>query len=250
MTGTSNTTSPFSALRKTCLILSGLARLAGEENESPPVTYYALDLQQRELDRSLNEIANSDVGHQLTGKVATKGMWGTYDDGLKFLRDDGLETHKLSESLVEPGQHLGSKSSNWESSPTTSGSDSPSVSADGTSSPITPLEGNEAPLHILFLGSSLGNFTRSEATSFLRSLPLRPFHGDTLLLGLDHDNDKDLIELAYNDPKGYTKRFIFNGLRVAGRTLGDEDMFDETKWDYASRYNVVSLGCSNKIYLY
>jgi hypothetical protein len=57
-----------------------------------------LDLEQRELERSLDEITKSDIGQQLTGKVATKGMWGTYDDGLKFLRNDGLESHKLSET--------------------------------------------------------------------------------------------------------------------------------------------------------
>ena len=91
----------------------------------------------------------------------------------------------------------------------------------------------------MFLGSSLSSFSRTNATSFLRALPLRPSFRDTLLLGLDHDNEKDLIEEAYNDPKGYTRRFIFNGLRVAGRTLGDESIFDEDKWDYVNHYNVV-----------
>jgi len=209
------------ALRKTSLILSGLARLVGDGKSIPPVTYYALDLEQRELERSLDEITKSDIGHELATKVATKGMWGTYDDGLRFLCNDGLESHKLSTNLEF-------RSSN--SSP---------VSC--PDSPLTPVEGNQAPLHIMFLGSTLGNFPRSDTASFLRSLPLRPYHGDTLLLGLDQNNDKGLIELAYNDPQNYTKRFIFNGLRVAGRALGDENMFDETKWDYANCYDAVSL---------
>jgi len=69
------------------------------------------------------------------------------------------------------------------------------------------------PLHILFLGSSLGNFSRTDMVQFLKQLPLRPGSGDTLLIGLDGHNDKELIELAYNDPKGITKAFIMNGLK-------------------------------------
>lgn len=89
----------------------------------------------------------------------------------------------------------------------------------------------------MFLGSSLGNFSRSEGAAFLRSLPLRRGNGDTLLLGLDHDNPSAKIEAAYNDPKGYTRRFIMNGLKAAGNTLGDENMFDEAKWEYVGKYN-------------
>ena len=91
-------------------------------------------------------------------------------------------------------------------------------------------------MHILFLGSSLGNFDRESSVSFLRSLPLRPGSGDTLLIGLDHDNDKEKIELAYNDPEGISKEFMMNGLRAAGRTLGDEGLFAEGKWEFVNMY--------------
>lgn len=102
--------------------------------------------------------------------------------------------------------------------------------------PSTP-DSAEAPLHIMFLGSSLGNFSRDEGTSFLRSLPLRRGCGDTLLVGLDHDNEAKKVETAYNDPQGYTRKFIMNGLKAAGNTLGDENMFDEDKWEYVGKYN-------------
>ena len=101
--------------------------------------------------------------------------------------------------------------------------------------PSTP-DSAQPPLHIMFLGSSLGNFSRVEGAAFLRSLPLRRGCGDTLLLGLDHDNQAAKIETAYNDPKGYTKKFIMNGLKAAGSTLGDEHMFDEDKWEYVGMY--------------
>lgn len=43
----------------------------------PPVTYFALDLDGNELRRALNEVHRSDIGPSLSGKVGTKGLWGT-----------------------------------------------------------------------------------------------------------------------------------------------------------------------------
>ena len=56
-------------------MLLGLSRLAS--NPTLPVTYYALDLEQRELERTLGQLALSDVGTLLQGKVDAKGMLGT-----------------------------------------------------------------------------------------------------------------------------------------------------------------------------
>ena len=204
-------------------MLLGLAHFVGEAKASSShITYYALDLELRELERALNAIETSELGEKLAGRVETKGMWGTYNDGLKFIKEGGL----LNGRFTSPTSRDCISSEVSESS----NSDS--------SSPSTPEE-IQPPLHILFLGSSLGNFSRQEATDFLRSLPLRPGSGDTLLLGLDHDNDKEMIEKAYNDSQGYTAKFIFNGLRSAGRVLGNEKMFDEDKWEYVNRYNIV-----------
>lgn len=44
------------------------------------MTYYALDLEQRELERTLTQLAMSDVGTLLQGKVDAKGMLGTYSN--------------------------------------------------------------------------------------------------------------------------------------------------------------------------
>ncbi|KII95109.1 hypothetical protein PLICRDRAFT_48078 [Plicaturopsis crispa FD-325 SS-3] len=90
----------------------------------------------------------------------------------------------------------------------------------------------------MFLGSSLGNFDRQDGADFLRSLPLRANSGDTLLMGLDHDHDRGKIERAYNDEKGYSRRFVMNGLTGAGRALGNDNLFDEEEWDYVGRYNM------------
>ena len=229
-------------MRKTSHVLIGLSRLVGNV-KSAPITYYALDLEKRELERALDEILDSEVGKCLYGKVDIKGLWGTYDDGLKFIENGGLLTQRVAESIVSAGRHPFIWCDDTPASAISSDSstsDSSHSSNSDTSLSSTP-DGTRTPLHIMFLGSSLGNFSRTNAASFLRALPLRPGSGDTLLLGLDHDNEKDLVEVAYNDPKGYTRRFIFNGLRVAGRVLGDESIFDEEKWNYVNRYNVVGL---------
>jgi len=100
-------------------------------------------------------------------------------------------------------------------------------------------EHRSPPLHLLFLGSSLGNFDRSGSANFLRSLPLRPGSSDTLLLGLDGRNEKTRVERAYNDPDGYTTKFILNGLNVVAKALGlsggEADLID--KFQYVGVYN-------------
>lgn len=205
-----------------------------------PITYYALDLEQRELERTLDEIARSDLGDKLAGKVETKGMWGTYNDGVKFIENGGLITHNVKAGLCWTDHYRFAPSDDSPPvSPISSTfSDVSSTLNSDSSLPSTP-EGTKTAFHIVFLGSSLGNFSREDAAVFLRSLPLRAGTNDTLLIGIDHDNDKALIEEAYNDPKGYTTRFIFNGLVSAGRALGDECLFDETKWEYVNSYSVV-----------
>lgn len=112
------------------------------------MSYYALDLERRELERTLNELSDT-IGPQLTGKMEASALWGTFDDGIKFIREGGLMTGGKELSAG----HAEATTSAW------------------------------PPLHILFLGTTLGNFTRSEAVEFLKSLPLRAGQGDTLLLG-------------------------------------------------------------------
>ncbi len=89
----------------------------------------------------------------------------------------------------------------------------------------------------MFLGSSLGNFARGADIEFLKSLPLWPGSGDTLLLGLDHCDNEEKIVPAYNDAKGNTQSFVMNGLKGAGKALGDEALFDENNWEYVGHYD-------------
>ncbi|KAF8636197.1 hypothetical protein AX17_003685 [Amanita inopinata Kibby_2008] len=244
------------ALRKTSHILRSLSHLVSTSAYSAPITYYALDLEENELRRTLNQITTSEIGDELNGKVETKGMCGTYDDGMKFIQNGGLngpghgqQSAGLEDRLTNRfgGNYKASKLKSRDPSPSSSASSVNDESVDGdtisihadtatASSPPSTPDASQSPLHIMFLGSSLGNFNREDAAKFLRSLPLRPGSGDTLLLGLDHDNEKELIEEAYNDKTGYTTKFIMNGLKVAGRAVGNESLFDEDKWEYVNHY--------------
>lgn len=62
----------------------------------------------------------------------------------------------------------------------------------------------------LFLGSNIGNFTRSEAETFLRHVRGILSVGDSLLLGADLKKDKKILEAAYDDALGITAAFNLN----------------------------------------
>lgn len=215
---------------------------------STPITYYALDLQERELARTLKELDASDIGAQIRGKISTRGLCATYDDGLKFIHEGGLEGRvdagRASTRLAE--QYKLDKPIR-DASPSSNSDTSSGRASDDTmeTPPSTP--GAHSPLHLLFLGSSLGNFPRGDDAAFLQSLPLRPGSGDTLLLGLDHDNDPKDIETAYDDPQGVTEAFIMNGLKGASQALGDEDLFMANKWAYVGRYNTEQRKCASTV---
>ncbi|QRV86392.1 Histidine-specific methyltransferase, SAM-dependent [Ceratobasidium sp. AG-Ba] len=262
------------ALRKTSLFLLALARAAkvAAPGRKPSVSYFALDLERAELVRTLHELSTS-IGSELADRVSFGGMWGTYDGGIAFVKRGGLEeleitqtvTSKLDGLDVERGRsdERAPAVRKTQPTPTPSESDStPSSGANGLAAPAAPVatgsaaqtptrsalptppsslpspsptESGANPIQLLFLGSSIGNFTPKEAAHFLRSLPLRAGSGDTLLLGLDQKNSPDLIRLAYDDPQGHTKAFALNGLEHASKVT--EGLIDTTKWSYVEKYN-------------
>jgi len=220
------------SLRKTQLILSALSKTISSRTSPAPITYYALDLGRHELERTLDQLAASPIGREMQGKVDTRGLWGTYEFGFKWVEGGGLQDRGVAAGLTRP------RSLSPNGSATQSGSTS-SVEQDSADTPPSLPDGEtlETPLHILFLGSSMGNFSRGEDAAFLRSLPLRAEKGDTLLLGLDHESDAARIRRAYNNRGGFRDRWLFNGLKGAGRVMGDESLFAPEKWECVSRYD-------------
>lgn len=186
------------------------------------MAYFALDLEEQEILRTLTQLLNSDVGSTIQGNIEAKGMLGTYENGVAFVLQGGLQDI-VGNKLGGGPLPLGSSTSTAQATQDT-----------GTATRSTP---EQLQLHMLFLGSSIGNFSRGEDAQFLRSLPLRAGHGDTLLLGLDHDNTCEEIEIAYNDPKGLTRDFIMNGLKATGIALGDSEVLDLSNWEYINFYD-------------
>ena len=93
----------------------------------------------------------------------------------------------------------------------------------------------EAPVLMLFLGSNIGNFKKTEALSFLRAIRRVLRAGDALLLGADLKKDRATLEAAYNDSLGVTRAFILNELARVNRELGGE--FDLRGFDLKSIYD-------------
>ncbi len=72
---------------------------------------------------------------------------------------------------------------------------------------------------ILFLGSTIGNFTPDERINFLKKVSPLLKDNDRFLIGLDLVKDVQEIEAAYNDNQGVTEAFNKNILNVINQNL-------------------------------
>lgn len=73
---------------------------------------------------------------------------------------------------------------------------------------------------VYFPGSTIGNFSPSDAGQFLRRMAAVSGRGGALLIGVDLDKDPDVLVAAYNDAEGITAAFNRNLLRRMNRELG------------------------------
>ena len=160
------------ALRKTSLILQAIDELGID------VDYYALDLDRKELERSLSELGQSRHFQH----VRLHGLHADYNDIHDFLAK------------------------------------------------------HDNRVAILWMGSSVGNFDRSDAAQFLLSLKKSLKVGDSMLIGVDHRNDPDLVQRAYNDPEGDSEAFEMNALDHANSVMGYE-AFKRSEWRYEGIYD-------------
>jgi dimethylhistidine N-methyltransferase len=88
---------------------------------------------------------------------------------------------------------------------------------------------------ILFLGSTIGNFTPAEAQTFLHRVRQRMLPGDSLLLGADLVKPREKLIAAYDDSLGVTAAFNLNLLARINRELDGE--FDLSKFAHEARYS-------------
>ncbi|BBM87598.1 L-histidine N(alpha)-methyltransferase [Candidatus Uabimicrobium amorphum] len=91
---------------------------------------------------------------------------------------------------------------------------------------------------VMFLGSNIGNFNLNEAKKFLRYLWNSLNDGDYVLIGFDLKKDISVLNAAYNDSAGVTRRFNLNILQRINNEL--QANFDLEKFTHFAHYNVVS----------
>ncbi len=86
-----------------------------------------------------------------------------------------------------------------------------------------------------FLGSTIGNLERDEATVFVRDISDTMEPGDGFLIGFDRIKDVQVLETAYNDAQGLTAQFNKNILNVVNGLI--ESNFDTQDFEHRAFYN-------------
>jgi L-histidine N-alpha-methyltransferase len=88
---------------------------------------------------------------------------------------------------------------------------------------------------VLFLGSTIGNFSAPADVKFLRDVRAILESGDALLLGTDLEKPVAQLIAAYDDPLGVTAAFNLNLLARINREL--EGGFDLGQFEHMARFN-------------
>ena len=93
----------------------------------------------------------------------------------------------------------------------------------------------ERPKLVLWLGSNIGNFERSEAAAFLGQVRGTMTSADRLLVGIDLRKDRAVLEAAYDDAQGVTAEFNLNLLARINREL--DGRFDLREFRHRAVYD-------------
>jgi len=113
------------------------------------------------------------------------------------------------------------------------------VIADFTTPIALPMPRRRARKRVVFFpGSTIGNFTRSEARAFLRWQAKLVGRGGGLLVGVDLKKDRRVLEAAYDDRRGVTAAFNLNILAHINRELGAD--FDPAEFTHRAPYRARS----------
>ena len=93
------------------------------------------------------------------------------------------------------------------------------------------------PAHIAvyFPGSTIGNMVPHVAQHFLERVCRLCGHSGGLIIGVDLQKSRKVLEAAYNDSAGVTAAFNLNMLERANRELGAD--FDLSQWRHRAIYN-------------
>lgn len=91
------------------------------------------------------------------------------------------------------------------------------------------------PKIIIFLGSSIGNFTQLEARELISAISAVMRKDDTFLIGFDLVKDVEVLNAAYDDAAGITAQFNLNILERINNELGGN--FDTHKFEHKAYFN-------------
>ena len=94
---------------------------------------------------------------------------------------------------------------------------------------------DDKPNLITFLGSSFGNFDKSEGISFLKKINTLMKSDDLFLIGLDLKKDSNVLHNAYNDAQNTTAKFNLNVLKRINDELGGN--FNLENFEHHAVYN-------------
>lgn len=108
------------------------------------------------------------------------------------------------------------------------------VGLDFSSALALPADVGVGPRVVFYPGSSIGNFTPTEALAFLRQAR-DATQGGALLIGVDLVKPVSVLEPAYDDALGVTAAFNRNMLLHTNRLLGSN--FDIAHWRHRARFD-------------
>jgi dimethylhistidine N-methyltransferase len=91
---------------------------------------------------------------------------------------------------------------------------------------------------VYFPGSTIGNFTPGQAVRLLRVMHQEAGADGALLIGVDLEKDRAVLERAYNDSSGVTAEFNRNMLRRLNREFGAN--FNPEKFAHRAIYNATA----------
>jgi dimethylhistidine N-methyltransferase len=88
---------------------------------------------------------------------------------------------------------------------------------------------------VFFPGSTIGNMEPPVAADFLRKICHLCGKSGGLIIGIDLQKSREILEAAYNDSAGVTAEFNLNLLVRANRELGAD--FELARWSHRAVYN-------------
>ena len=84
-------------------------------------------------------------------------------------------------------------------------------------------------------GSSIGNFTPDQVSSFFKNIATICNGSGGLLIGVDLVKDSDVLQRAYDDSLGITAAFNLNVLKHVNRIISSD--FDVLDWEHYAVFN-------------